>query len=418
MDALRQLRGPLELADERQDEDEVREVVAGGHLPDPDEVALGRVGADPAERDAIHHEDPEGPLVDRPEARAPHPGGIEPGQDEEDGDRGDHRHDTAQLVRDRTQDRVEGQEVPFRHDMRRRLQRVRLLVVDHLAQHVRHVEGEHEQDEQHHPDPERVLDRVVGVEGDGVLGALDIDAERVVRLAVVQRPEMQEDHADEHEGQQIVQRVEAVERRVVDREAAPQPGDDRLADPRDRRGHVGDHRRRPEAHLPPRQNVAHEGRRHHEQQDDDAHPPEDLARRLVGAVVEAAEEVDVDHREEHRGAVRVEVAHQPAPLDVAHDVLDGVEGEVAMGRVVHRQHHAGHDLQHQHDPGEGAEVPPVVEVTRRRVVDEVLVGPAEDRQAVLDPLGNAVLRYGCRHPARSPNRSEPGCRRGTRRSAR
>ena len=188
MDALRQLRGPLELADERHDDEEVREVVAGGDLADPDEVALGRVGADPAERDAVDHEDPERPLVDRAEARAADPGCVEPGQDEEDEDRGDHRHDAAELVGNRAQDRVEGQEVPFRHDVRRRLQRVRLLVVDHLAQRVRHVEGEDQQDEHHHADPERVLHRVVRVEGDGVLRALDVDAERVVGLAVMQRP--------------------------------------------------------------------------------------------------------------------------------------------------------------------------------------------------------------------------------------
>ena len=68
-----------------------------------------------------------------------------------------------------------------------------------------------------------------------------------------------------------------------------------------------------------------------------AEDPEDLARRLVGAVVEAAEDVDVDGDEEHRGAVGVQVAQQPAVIHVAHDVLDGVEGQRGVRRVVHRQ---------------------------------------------------------------------------------
>ena len=38
-----------------------------------------------------------------------------------------------------------------------------------------------------------------------------------------------------------------------------------------------------------------------------------------------------------------------------------------MRRVVHRQHDAGRDHDHQDDPGQRAEIPPVVEVDRRRV---------------------------------------------------
>ena len=94
---------------------------------------------------------------------------------------------------------------------------------------------------------------------------------------------------------------------------------------------VGDDRHRPEAHLAPGQRVAHEGGRHHQQQDDDADDPQHLARRLVGAVVEAAGDVDVDGEEEHRGADRVHVADEPAVVHVAADVLDAVEG---VGRRV------------------------------------------------------------------------------------
>ena len=126
-------------------------------------------------------------------------------------------------------------------------------------------------------------------------------------------------------------------------------------------------------HLAPGQHVAHEGRRHHQQEDHHAQHPQQLARRLVGAVVEAAEDVDVDHDEEHRGAVGVGVAQQPAVVHVAHDVLDAVEGHAGMRRVVHRQHDAGDDLQHQDDHGERAEVPEVVEVPGRRKRPELLL---------------------------------------------
>ena len=208
----------------------------------------------------------------------------------------------------------------------RRHQRVGRDVVVGMAQVVGREEHEAGEDDQEDDDAEAVLHRVVGMERHGVLRTLGVDAERVVRAVDVQRHDMQRHHADDDERQQVVQREEAVERRVVDREAAPQPGHDRLADHRDGREQVGDDGGAPEAHLAPRQHVAHERGRHHQQQDDDAQDPQQLARRLVGAVVHAAEDVDVDGDEEERRAVHVQVAHQPALRHVAHDALDRVEG--------------------------------------------------------------------------------------------
>ncbi len=133
-------------------------------------------------------------------------------------------------------------------------------------------------------------------------------------------------HAEDHERQQIVQREEAVQRRVVDRRAAAQPDQDRLADQRDGPDQVGDDLGAPVGHLAPRQDVAQEGRGDHQEEDHAAQDPDHLARRLVGAVVEAAQHVDVDGHEEHRRAVGVDVADQPAAVDVAHDALDRGEG--------------------------------------------------------------------------------------------
>ena len=208
----------------------------------------------------------------------------------------------------------------------------------------------------------------------------------------MQRPDVQDHHAEDHERQQVVQREEAVQRRVVDRVAAPQEGDDRLADERDRREQVGDDGGAPEAHLAPRQHVAHEAGRHHQQVDDHAEDPQHLARLLVGAVVHAAEHVDVDGDEEHRRAVGVQVADQPAVVHVAHDVLDRRERHRRMRRVVHHQDDAGDDLRGQHEGEDAAEGPPVVQIARRRVGDERGMHEAHDGQTLLEPLQDGVLR--------------------------
>ncbi len=76
-------------------------------------------------------------------------------------------------------------------------------------------------------DEEGVLHRRVGRERHRVLLGLRLDAGRIVLADHVQRPDVQHDDAGDDERQQVVQRIEAVERRIADGIAAPQPGDDR-----------------------------------------------------------------------------------------------------------------------------------------------------------------------------------------------
>ena len=132
---------------------------------------------------------------------------------------------------------------------------------------------------------------------------------------------------DDDERQQVVQREEAVERRVVDREAAPQPGDDRIADHRDRREQVGDDGRAPEAHLAPRQHVAHEGGRHHQQQDD-ARPGSTAARAAPCRSRNRGRGRCGCRRRRRRTTRRSCACSASASPDVhvAHDALDRVEG--------------------------------------------------------------------------------------------
>ena len=56
-----------------------------------------------------------------------------------------------------------------------------------------------------------------------------------------------------------------------------------------------------------------------------------------------------------------------------------------MRRVVHRQQDAGDDHDHQHDPGERAEIPPVVQVPRRRILVQLVLQHRDERQAIVDP---------------------------------
>src|SRR5690606_31182092 len=155
------------------------------------------------------------------------------------------------------------------------------------------------------------------------------------------------------------------------RRAAAQPDQDRLADDRNGADQVGDDLSAPEGHLAPGQDVAQEGGGDHQEEDQAADDPDHLARRLVGAVVETTQHVQIDGDEEHRRAVGVDVTDQPAAVDVAHDALDRGEGQGRVRRIVHGQNDAGDDLRHQAQGQDAAEGPPVVQVTGGRQVGVV-----------------------------------------------
>src|SRR5712672_3959946 len=72
-DAERQWSRPLELADQREQDQQVDKVIKGRDLADGHDEPLRRVGADPAESDDVDHQEPEDPFVDWPEPGAAHP---------------------------------------------------------------------------------------------------------------------------------------------------------------------------------------------------------------------------------------------------------------------------------------------------------------------------------------------------------
>ena len=104
----------------------------------------------------------------------------------------------------------------------------------------------------------------------------------------------------------------------------------------DRRKQISDHRGPPEAHLPPRQNIAHKSSCHHEEEDNDAQNPQKLPRLLERAIIETPKHVNVDDQKKHGGTVHVEITDEPPSVHIPHDAFHTVEGHIHMGRIGHR----------------------------------------------------------------------------------
>ncbi len=205
--------------------------------------------------------------------------------------------------------------------------------------------------------------------GHRILLVLDLDAVRIVGADFVQRHQVHGDQDQQHQrNRDHVKGEEAVQRDVGDRVVAADPDSEIVTDDGYGREQIDDHLRAPVRHLSPRKQIAEERLRHERQVDEAADDPQQLARPPVAAVEQGAEHVQVDDDEERRCAGRVRVADEPPARDVAHDVLDRLEGLGRVGLVAHRQEDAGDDLHHQHEQRERAEEVPEVEILRRVVL--------------------------------------------------
>ena len=101
--------------------------------------------------------------------------------------------------------------------------------------------------------------------------------------------------------------------------------------------------------------------------------------------------MDIDDDKERRRPVHMDVTDQPAVIHVAHDALDRIESMVHMRRVMHRQHDSGGDHDDQDDPGQRAEIPPVIQVLRRRILMQLVLHEGKDRKPVIDPFDDRVI---------------------------
>src|SRR5487761_2346861 len=99
--------------------------------------------------------------------------------------------------------------------------------------------------------------------------------------------------------------------------------------------------------------------------------------------------MDEDDEEERRRANGVHIAQQPTVVDVAHNLLDGVEREGYVGFVVHGKKNAGGDLQHQHEAGKKTEVPPVAKIARCGVAGKFVFDKTGEGETTIHPLYDA-----------------------------
>jgi hypothetical protein len=79
------------------------------------------------------------------------------------------------------------------------------------------------------------------------------------------------------------------------------------------------------------------------------------------------------------------------PVDIAHDALDRVEGVSGMRGILHRQHNAGDDHRNQDEERQRAEIPKIVEVSRRGESAIFLIQHREYRQTGIHPIDNRIL---------------------------
>ena len=100
--------------------------------------------------------------------------------------------------------------------MRRCNQRIGLNVIICVTQHIGREENEIGKEDKEHGQSEAVFHRVIRVERHRILLAFDRNTDRIIIARHMQCPNMQNDHTQNQEWDEVMQREEAIERRIVD----------------------------------------------------------------------------------------------------------------------------------------------------------------------------------------------------------
>src|SRR5690606_20688476 len=131
---------------------------------------------------------------------------------------------------------------------------------------------------------------------------LDFDTVGVVGTHFVKGKEVQHHQAQQHYGQRhYVQCEEAVQGGLGNQVVTANPLNQGITHHGDGAEQGYDHLRTPVGHLAPGQYITHEGLGHQYQVNRHTKNPHQLARRLVGAIHQTAEHVQIDHHEESGG---------------------------------------------------------------------------------------------------------------------
>ena len=267
-------------------------------------------------------------------------------------------------------------------------------IVVGMPEGVRDEEDEDGDDGEEQRQSECILEGIIRMEWDFISWSVCLYSEGVVGSEAVEGYHVQCDEGEDDEWQEVVESEEAVEGWVSDGESSPEPLDEGLAHPWDGGEEVCDDGCCPEAHLSPREDVSHEGGCHHCDEDGNADDPEEFPRFFVGSVIHSSKDVDIYDGEEEGCGIHVCVSDEPSVVYVAHDSLYGVESVVDVWGILHCEDDSGDHHDDEGDAGQGTEVPPIVEVSGGRIVDEVLAQETEDGQPMLDPSKEGVLEGG------------------------
>ena len=171
--------------------------------------------------------------------------------------------------------------------------------------------------------------------------------------------------------QKHVRRVPTQQRQRAKVDATAHERGHLLAEERSAARDVDGDGRRPVGLLIPRQQVARQRKSQDEEQQDDARHPRDLARLLVRPEEDDAQHVDHGGDHDEARAEEVKSPDEPSERQPVGDVADAVVCELRRRHVVHRQDHAGHELQDEEEEEDAAGDEPPADARRQRLVEEM-----------------------------------------------
>jgi len=284
---------------------------------------------------------------------------------------------SSQLVRNRTKNPIDPQEIPLRHNMGGSRIGVGRNVVIRVSQPFR---PESYQKSSHQPHPKgshQIFGVVIRIKIYPV--TLPLDSLRISRPILMQSSLMSQTQSCLNKGQLIVQAEETIQSRIIYTKSSPKPSHNRTSHHRQSTCLASNHCPSPQTHLSPRQYISNKSSQNHDLLNNHTKNPHQFTWLSITSVILSTKLMQIHHPEKEAGSIGMQISQQPSERNVSHLMLHTMECLIYVSSIMHCLKNSGSNLKDLTLSPQDSPIIIGIQIGRSRISNQMVVDHSQNR---------------------------------------
>lgn len=278
---------------------------------------------------------------------------------------------SGKFIRNTTKNSVDPLEVPFGHNVCRSGIRIRWNIIIRMSQNFWVKRYQESPSCSQNQSSSQIFGIKIGIKVHEV--SLRLNSLRICRSILMLSSKVNQAQSCLLERKKIVKAIKAIQSRIIDREAAPQPTNNSCSHKRESTCQTCNNCSSPLTHLTPRQYVTNKGSQNHNQQNNNTNLPNKFTRGCVTCVIKTTKQMHINNNKKKTSSICMQITQQPSVRNVSHQVLNTVKCQVYMCCIMHCQKNTSQNLQNQTQPSLNSPIIISVQIRRSWVTNQMIL---------------------------------------------